>query len=67
MPLINCEKELDLRWSRNCLLLEDGNITRVSFTITKVCLKKSDSGAKKINNFLSAKAMKLIFVLMCKY
>ena len=35
LPLINCEVELDLKWSRNCLLIEeDDHITGVGFIIT---------------------------------
>lgn len=37
MPLINCEVELNLKWSRNCLLIEyHDNITGVKFTYTKL-------------------------------
>ena len=46
---------------QNCLLeLKFG-------TWHKVCLKKSDTWAKKLNNVLPTKIMNLIFVLMCKY
>ena len=37
LPLINCEVELNLKWSRNCLLIEyHDNITGVKFTYTKL-------------------------------
>ena len=33
-PLINCEIELELKWTRNCVLIEEyDNITGISFTI----------------------------------
>ena len=39
MPLINCEIELDLKWSKYCVFMEDGdNIRGVSFTITSTQL-----------------------------
>ena len=38
LPLINCEIELDLKWTRNCVLIEDDNITDVRFTITSTKL-----------------------------
>ena len=34
MPLINCEVEPDLKWSRNCALIEDDHIRGVRFTTT---------------------------------
>ena len=35
LPLINCEIELELKWTENCVLIEkDDNITGVSSTIT---------------------------------
>ena len=35
LPLINYEIELDMKWTRNCLLMEeDDSITGASFTIT---------------------------------
>ena len=35
LPLLNCEVELDLKWSEICLLMEDdGNITEATFQIT---------------------------------
>ena len=35
MPLINCEIELDLKWTKNCVLIEeDHNITGATFTVT---------------------------------
>ena len=49
LPLINCEVELNLKWSRNCLLIEHHyNITGVKFTCTKfyvlvVTLFKNDN------------------------
>ena len=39
MPLIKCEVELDLKWSKNCVLIEDDdNITGVGFIITSTKL-----------------------------
>ena len=39
MPLIKCEIELNLKWTKNCLLIEeDNNIIGVSFTITSIKL-----------------------------
>ena len=39
LPLINCEVELDLKWSKNCVLIEDDdNITGVSFVISSTRL-----------------------------
>ena len=35
MPLIKCEIELDLKWTRNCVLIEEDDITSISFIITK--------------------------------
>ena len=40
--MINCEIELDLLWTKDCLLTENlDNITGVKFmiTITKLCVK----------------------------
>ena len=35
LPLINCETELDLSWTKDCLLIEQhNNITGVKFMIT---------------------------------
>ena len=35
MPLITCEPELDLKWKRTCVLIEeDDHITSVSFEIS---------------------------------
>ena len=37
LPLINCEIELQLKWTRNCVLIEkDNNITRLTITSTKL-------------------------------
>ena len=37
LPLINCEIELHLKWTRNCVLIEkDNNITRLTITSTKL-------------------------------
>ena len=41
LPLINCEIELDLKWTKNCVSIEEDNhITVVSFMITntKLCV-----------------------------
>ena len=39
LPLINCEVELDLKWSRNCVLIEDNDhIIGISFIITSTKL-----------------------------
>ena len=38
-----------------------------STRVIKVCLKKSDSWAMKLGNFLFTKAMKFIFGLNCIY
>ena len=39
LSLINCEVELDLKWSRNCVLIEENNhIIGVSFIITSTKL-----------------------------
>ena len=39
LPLINCEIELDLSWTKDCVLIEqNNNITRVSFAITSTKL-----------------------------
>ena len=39
LALINCEVELDLKWSRNCVLIEeDDHIKGVGFTITSTRL-----------------------------
>ena len=42
LRLINCELELDLLWTKDCLLIENlDNITGVNFmiTINKRCVK----------------------------
>ena len=42
LRLINCEIELDLLWTKDCLLTKNlDNITGVNFmiTITKLCVK----------------------------
>ena len=39
MPLINCEIELDLSWTKDCVLTEqNNNITGVNFVITSTKL-----------------------------
>ena len=39
LPLINCKVELDLKWSKNCLLIEeDDHVTSVGFIITSTKL-----------------------------
>ena len=39
MYLINCEVELDLNWSKNCIFIEHhNNITNVGFTINSTKL-----------------------------
>ena len=39
LPLINCEKELDLSWTKDCVLIEqNNNITGVNFVITSTTL-----------------------------
>ena len=39
LPLINCETELDLSWTKDCVLIEHhNNITRVNFMITSTTL-----------------------------
>ena len=39
MPLINCEIELDLKWTKGCVLIEEDNhLTGASFTITSTKL-----------------------------
>ena len=52
-----------------CKIKKDiwGYFVKLETNWRKVYLKRIDSWAKKLNNFLSAKAMKLIFVLMCRY
>ena len=35
MPLINCEIELDLSWTKDCVLIEqNNNITSANFVLT---------------------------------
>ena len=37
LPLINCEIELHLKWTRNCVLIEkDDSITKLTITSTKL-------------------------------
>ena len=39
LPLINCKIELDLSWTKNCVLIENhDNITGINFTITSTKL-----------------------------
>ena len=39
LPFINCEIELNLKWKKDCVLIEeDDNITGVSFAITSTTL-----------------------------
>ena len=39
LPLINCEVELDLKWPKNCVLIEDGSyIIDKNFVITSAKL-----------------------------
>ena len=39
LPLINCETEINLKWTKNCVLIEEeGNITGAGFTITRTKL-----------------------------
>ena len=40
LPLINCEVDLDLKWSKNCVLIEENDhITSISFIITSTKLE----------------------------
>ena len=39
MPLINCEIELDLTWSKDCVMIENlSNVRGVNFMITSTKL-----------------------------
>ena len=40
MPLINCEIELELKWTKNCVFIEqDDDITGATFTFSSVQLR----------------------------
>ena len=39
LPLINCETEINLKWTKNCVLIEEeDNITGTGFTVTRTKL-----------------------------